>query len=141
MKKTALLLFLCIPFLISLPAQNTDRNELLLSQQEAYQAYRKHRDTITVRTWTNVVTLNGLLEQLVRADSLLIAANPGSLSASSDTVMEKQLLDTIARLKGRIEYMKLAPPRNTQFLTPKDYLLLFGISFAQIGRASCRERV
>ncbi len=109
--------------------QNPSIDELLLKREKDYSAMQAHRDTIKVRTWVNVVTLNGLMEKVIRTDSLLVAACLDELSKAPDMASEKQLIDTIARLKGRIEYLKMAPPKNVKFLTPKDYLILLGLSF------------
>jgi len=114
---------------LSAQTQNPSIDELLLSREKEFQIMKSHRDTIKVRTWVNVVTLNGLMEKVIRTDSLLIAACLDELSKVPDQAAESQLIDTIARLKGRIEYLKMAPPKNAKFLTPKDYLILLILSF------------
>jgi septal ring factor EnvC (AmiA/AmiB activator) len=114
---------------LSAQTQNPSIDELLLSREKEFQIMKSHRDTIKVRTWVNVVTLNGLMEKVIRIDSLLIAACLDELSKVPGQATESQLIDTIARLKGRIEYLKMAPPKNAKFLTPKDYLILLVLSF------------
>jgi|GEM_PF-3301077 len=70
MKKLYLISVLIV-FIGNCYAQDSDL-KLQSERDSVYYKYLQHKDTMTIRTWINVITLNKYLEQLKYYDSLVI---------------------------------------------------------------------
>ena len=127
MKKSVLIFSMLLLCQFTFPAQDSILNSLLKQRDDAFMLLKAHRDTITIRTWVNVVTLNGRMSSVIKADSLVIDHSMKLLS--TEVPDDKSLGDTIIKLQSRIKYLKANPPKNTKFLTPLDYTILFAFSF------------
>lgn len=69
MKKSALfILFLGFSFFVF---SQFSKETLIKKRDSVYQAYKAHKDTMTIRTWLNVITMNKHLETLRSYDSLI----------------------------------------------------------------------
>ena len=64
----SLLLLFIVACIYSQPALKTINSK----RDSLYLKYREHKDTVTVRTWVNVVRLNNYLQQIVELDSVLL---------------------------------------------------------------------
>jgi len=130
-KKILIFSFLLIGLFFNSQAQDSLINQLLKNRERDYLNYIHQRDSIKVRTWEKVVMLNGLAAKLIQSDSILIAACLDQLASGIPSTREQQLLDTITRLKGRIDYLKLSSASKKD-LSPRDYVILLAVSFILI---------
>lgn len=135
MKKTFLLFFATSFFLVfsaHLWAQDSLINAKLKARETEYQLLKKYQDSLKIRTLNNLIVISNQQKRVIVADSVLIASLMEELAKTNVGQDPRQLLDTIQRLKGRIEYLKLAPPYRGKFMSPKDYLVLLAISFMMV---------
>jgi len=63
---------------------------LRIKRDSLLEAYFKHRDTVTVRTWVNVITSNKYLEEIRINDSLLLSGGNQSVEKSYQMINELQ---------------------------------------------------
>lgn len=126
----SLILFLSYP--ITSAAQDSLINARLKAREMEYLVLMKYQDSLKIRTLNNLITLNNQQKRVIQADSVLIAAMLDELTKYSSGQDPQQLLDSIQRLKERIEYLKMAPPYRGKFMSPKDYLVLLGLSLMMI---------
>lgn len=124
------ILFLSSQF--TLVAQDSLINAKLKAREMEYLILMKYQDSLKIRTLNNLITINNQHKRVIQADSSLIVAMLDELTKFSTGQDPQQLLDSIQRLKGRIEYLKMAPPYRGKFMSPKDYLVLLGLSLMMI---------
>ncbi|MGC8865640.1 MAG: hypothetical protein ACP5O2_07955 [Bacteroidales bacterium] len=135
MNKSIYLLFATTLFFIvseQIWAQDSIINEKLKAREIEFQLLKKYQDSLKIRTLNNLIVISNQQKRLILADSALIATMVEEIAKTYAGQDPKQLLDTIQRLKGRIEYLKLAPPYRGKFMSPKDYLVLLGLSFLMV---------
>ncbi len=77
MKKVILFLSILLAFIV-LCAQDVDK-DLRNKRDNLLNNYFQHRDTVTVRTWINVITSNKYLEEIRIMDSILLTKNSNAL--------------------------------------------------------------
>ncbi len=133
--KPKIFIFILSLFLIfhgGLQAQDSLINAQLKAREMEYALLKKYQDSLKIRTLNNLVVINNQQKRVILADSALIATALDELTKFSNGQDPKQLMDSIQRLKGRIEYLKMAPPYRGKFMSPKDYLVLLGLSLLMI---------
>lgn len=91
-------------------------------REEACLALKAHRDTITIRTWVNVVSLNGRMSEMLKADSLVIQQYATIFQAQENG---SSLLDTIQMLNRKLALAKAKPSQPTPSISTLTYVLLF----------------
>lgn len=91
-------------------------------REEAYLALKAHRDTITIRTWVNVVSLNGRMSEMLKADSLVIQRYNALMQAKDPG---SNLLDTIQMLNRKLAQQKAKPRQAASSISTLEYVLLF----------------
>lgn len=91
-------------------------------REEAFLALKAHRDTITIRTWVNVVSLNGRMSEMLKADSLVIQQYASIFQAQENG---SGLLDTIQMLNRKLAQAKAKPSQPTPSISTLEYVLLF----------------
>lgn len=68
-----ILLFLCINLITFSTLYSQEEKSKLLEQRDQYfQHYKEFKDTLTIRTWLNMVELSKRLENLVLVDNILL---------------------------------------------------------------------
>ena len=88
MKANVLQLFL---FFYSLVLSGQESiNTIQLKRDSLLEAYFAHRDTVTVRTWVNVITSNKFLEEIRRTDSILLSGKNASVEKTYQMVNDLQ---------------------------------------------------
>ena len=113
-------------------AQDSLINAQLKAREIEYALLKKYQDSLKIRTLNNLIIITNQQRRVIMADSALITTALDELTKYSAGQNPQQLLDTIQRLKGRIEYLKLAPPYRGKFMSPKDYLMLLVLSLMMI---------
>lgn len=116
----------------TLQAQDSLINAQLKARENELALLKKYQDSLKIRTFNNLIVINNQQKRVILADSALIATALDELTKYSNGQDPKQLMDSIQRLKGRIEYLKMAPPYRGKFMSPKDYLVLLGLSLLMI---------
>ena len=84
-----LILFVFMVCAASLAAQSSG-NTLQLIHDSILKAYFVHRDTMTVRTWVNVITANKYLEEIRIIDSILLLENSKAIEKPYQMINDLQ---------------------------------------------------
>ena len=85
--KLILLIFLTSSLILS---GQESLSSLRIKRDSLLEAYFKHRDTVTVRTWINVITSNKYLEEIRITDSVLMSGGNQSVEKSYQMINELQ---------------------------------------------------
>lgn len=120
MRKPLILLMLFV-YSVILSSQNTHKT-VLFERDSLLELYFRHRDTMTIRTWTNLVKINKYLEEIRKYDSILLIENSKSLE--KPLLMLNDLQNEIDSLKKHNEAFqrnnaaenKQSHPDNTTFI-------------------------
>ncbi len=121
--KTVLTGILVLFVSLNVISQETD---LLTQRNQLYQEYRQIKDTMTSRTWINMVNLSNKLEQIVILDGLLLDS---LLTGTPTTIsLETQILN-LANIRDLLltDNSKLNGKINTLEKTGKIYKILFEV--------------
>ncbi len=89
MMRKILILFVFMVCAASLAAQSSG-NTLQLIHDSILKAYFVHRDTMTVRTWVNVITANKYLEEIRIIDSILLLENSKAIEKPYQMINDLQ---------------------------------------------------
>ncbi len=128
MKTNVLILFLFSSSLI-LSGQESF-NTIQIKRDSLLEAYFAHRDTITVRTWVNVITSNKFLEEIRRTDSLLLSGKNASVDKTYQMVNDLQEeVDKLTKENQDILAQSKILKHNTSF---ENTTFLFSILVAAI---------
>jgi cbb3-type cytochrome oxidase subunit 3 len=110
-----------------------------IKRDSLLEAYFAHRDTITVRTWVNVVTSNKYLEEIRKTDSILLAGKNPSVEKTYQMVNDLQEeLDKLTRENQGLQAQSRIRQHDTSFenttflfsiLVAALFLILFVILF------------
>ncbi len=105
-------------------------NTLQNSRDSLLKAYFSHRDTVTVRTWVNVITSNKFLEEIRRTDSILLSGKNPSVEKTYQMVNDLQEeLDKLTRENQELQAQSRIKQHNTSF---KNTTFLFSVLVAVI---------
>jgi len=128
MKANVLQLFL---FFYSLVLSGQESiNTIQLKRDSLLEAYFAHRDTVTVRTWVNVITSNKFLEEIRRTDSILLSGKNASVEKTYQMVNDLQdEVDKLTRENQDIQVQSKILKHNTSF---ENTTFLFSILVAVI---------
>ena len=81
---------MCISYL-----HGQQENNSLIEQRDAYyKEYKQYKDTMTVRTWINMVNLVKHLEDVVKIDNTIINNISNDDEKTGLTEVEKKLMET-----------------------------------------------
>jgi cbb3-type cytochrome oxidase subunit 3 len=128
MKTNVLLLFLFFSGLF-LSGQESF-NTIQLKRDSLLEAYFAHRDTVTVRTWVNVITSNKFLEEIRRTDSILLSGKNASVDKTYQMVNDLQEeVDKLTKENQDIQAQSKILKHNTSF---ENTTFLFSILVAAI---------
>jgi len=137
MKTNVLILFFFVSSL-ALTGQESF-NSLQIKRDSLLESYFAHRDTVTVRTWVNVITSNKFLEEIVITDSILLSGKSTSVKKAYQMINDLQEeLDQITKENQELQAQSKIMKHNTSFenttflfsiLVAVLFLILFVILF------------
>lgn len=117
------LLFLLV--LMSITAGLSAQDSVMMARQNERKIlltqFQAHKDTMTIRTFVNVVALNGKMESLIKADSALLEYYNKRLYELSDRLA---LEDTIQNLKAKIKDLRIIQKSSNIMPAPLSLIFL-----------------
>lgn len=127
--KTNVLILLFISNCLFLSGQEPF-STLQNSRDSLLKAYFAHRDTVTVRTWVNVITSNKFLEEIRRIDSILLSGKNPSIEKTYQMVNDLQEeLEQLSKENQDLQAQSKIKQRDTSF---ENTTFLFSILVAAI---------
>ena len=122
MKKGYIIIVLMLLF-FDCVAQD-ELHSIQLDRDSIYQKYLEHTDTMTIRTWVNVVTTNKYLDQLKSYDAILIEYyRKAELQYTTDVFVLQSDLKILSlkyeelKIKNQIQITEATPGRNYFLIT------------------------